>query len=197
MSQRAGPQLFVVSGPSGAGKGTVVREVLGRRPDLFLSVSWTTRSVRRGERNGIDYHFVTPQDFIRMRETGGFLEWAEVYGHLYGTPKQPIDEAHAAGRDVIAELDIQGAMRVKRARPEAILVFIEPPTLEELAPRLRGRGTEDPSALSRRLHAAYEEVKKKEAYDYVVVNDDLGEAVSAVLRIINGRGAPASAPPSQ
>ena len=184
MSQPAGPQLFVVSGPSGAGKGTVVREVLGRRPDLFLSVSWTTRSVRRGERNGIDYHFVTPQEFIRMRETGGFLEWAEVYGHLYGTPKQPIDEAHAAGRDVIAELDIQGALTVKRVRPQSVLVFIEPPTLDELALRLRGRGTEDPANMSRRIAAAYEEVKTKGSYDHVIVNDRLEHAVDELVRIL-------------
>ena len=173
-----------MSGPSGAGKGTVVRGVLQERQDIFLSVSATTRPARAGERNGVDYHFVSTDEFARMREQSEFLEWARVYDNFYGTPRTPIDIALGAGRDVIAELDIQGAMMVKRARPEAILVFIEPPSLEELAPRLRGRGTEDPSALARRLQGAYEEVKKKEAYDHVVVNDDLGEAVSTVLRII-------------
>ena len=119
-----------------------------------------------------------------MREQGEFLEWALVYDNFYGTPRTPIDEALATGRDMIAELDIQGAMMVKRARPEAILVFIEPPSLEELGPRLRGRGTEDPSALARRLQGAYEEIKKKESYDHVIVNDDLGQAVASLLRIL-------------
>lgn len=174
----------MVSGPSGAGKGTVVSGVLKNRPDIFLSVSATTRPARAGEVDGVDYHFMTLEDFARMRERGEFLEWAQVYDNFYGTPREPIDRSAAAGRDVIAELDIQGAMMVKRARPDAILIFIEPPSLEELAPRLRGRGTEDPSALDRRLQGAYEEVKKKEAYDHVVVNGDLGEAVSSVLRIL-------------
>ena len=173
-----------MSGPSGAGKGTVLRAALARRPDIFLSVSATTRPARAGERNGIDYHFVSDDEFARMREQGEFLEWARVFDNLYGTPRTPIDESLADGRDVIAELDIQGAMMVKRARPEAVLVFIEPPSLEELAPRLRGRGTEDPGARSRRLEGAYEEIKKKESYDHVIVNDDLDEAVANLLRIL-------------
>ncbi|MDQ4144066.1 MAG: guanylate kinase [Actinomycetota bacterium] len=177
-------RLFVVSGPSGAGKGTVVRGVLQSRPDVFLSVSATTRPARAGEIDGVDYHFVSREDFARMREQGEFLEWAQVYDNFYGTPREPIDRAAGAGRDVIAELDIQGAMMVKRSRPDAVLIFIEPPSLEELAPRLRGRGTEDANALSRRLQAAYEEIKKKEAYDHVVVNDALDEAVASLLRIL-------------
>lgn len=174
----------MLSGPSGAGKGTVVRAVLQKRPDIMLSVSATTRPARAGERNGVDYHFVTEEEFARMREQGEFLEWAEVYGNYYGTPRGRIEAAAAAGSDVIAELDIQGAMLVKRARPDAILIFVEPPSLEELAPRLRGRGTEDPTALNRRVQAAYEEIKKKESYDHVVVNDDLDAAVASVLRIL-------------
>lgn len=185
MHERAGPaRLFVVSGPSGAGKGTVVRGALEKRPDIFLSVSATTRPARAQERNGIDYHFVSEDEFARMRERGEFLEWARVFENSYGTPRGPIDAALAGGRDVIAELDIQGAMMVKRARPDARLIFIEPPSLDELAPRLRGRGTEDPSALARRLDRAYEEIKNKESYDHVIVNDDVSEAVAALLRIL-------------
>ncbi|MDQ3985252.1 MAG: guanylate kinase [Actinomycetota bacterium] len=177
-------RLFVVSGPSGAGKGTVVREVLSRRPDIFLSVSATTRPARPTERNGIDYHFVSPDQFASMRERGEFLEWAEVYANFYGTPRAPVDRAQAEGKDVVAELDIQGATMVKRARPEAVLIFIEPPSLDELSLRLRGRGTEDHDNLSRRIKAAYEEVKRKGIYDHVLVNDDLETAVRGVLRIL-------------
>jgi guanylate kinase len=188
VSSRSGKgRLFVVSGPSGAGKGTVVREALARRPDIFLSVSATTRPARSGERHGIDYLFVPEERFEAMREGSEFLEWAEVYGHHYGTPSIPIQAALVSGRDVIAELDIQGAMAVKRARPDATLIFIEPPSLDELAPRLRGRGTEDPINMNKRLKAAYEETKKKGYYDHVIVNDDLGQAVGDLLRILGGQ----------
>jgi guanylate kinase len=180
-------RLFVISGPSGAGKGTVVREVLRRRPDVLLSVSATTRPARAGERHGVDYHFVGSNDFLGQRDSGGFLEWAEVYGNLYGTPRAPVDAALASGRDVVCELDIQGAQSVKRSRPDAVLVFVEPPSLDELFMRLRRRGTEDPEALSARLRAAYEEVKQKGLYDHIVVNDDLEQAVRALLRILEGK----------
>ncbi len=180
----AGGRLFIVSGPSGAGKGTVVRAVLAERPDIFLSVSATTRPTRAGEIDGTDYHFVSRDEFARMRESGEFLEWAQVYDNFYGTPRTPVDAALAAGRDVIAELDIQGAMMVKRSRPDAILIFIEPPSLDDLAPRLRGRGTEDPRAMARRLQSAYDEIKKKEAYDHAVVNDDPDKAAAELLRIL-------------
>jgi guanylate kinase len=177
-------RLFVISGPSGAGKGTVVQEVVRRRPDVFLSVSATTRPARAQERNGHHYHFISVNDFLAQRDMGGFLEWAEVYGNLYGTPRAPVDEALRSGRDVICELDIQGALSVKRARPRALLVFIEPPSLDDLFMRLRRRGTEDPETLSTRLRGAYEEVKQKGLYDHIVVNDDVEQAVGDLLRII-------------
>lgn len=161
-----------------------MREVLERRPDIHLSISATTRPARPGERDGVDYHFVPESEFVAMREAGQFLEWAEVYGNFYGTPRGPVEAAQAVGRDVIAELDIQGALMVKRARPDSVLIFIEPPSLDELSLRLRGRGTEEGSSLSRRIQAAYEEVKKKEAYDHVVVNDNLATAVEDLLRIL-------------
>jgi guanylate kinase len=176
--------LFVVSGPSGAGKGTLVRGVLDSRPDILVSVSATTRPARRGEVNGVHYLFITETEFIGMRDRGEFLESAEVYGNLYGTPRPPVDQAIAQGRSIIAELDIQGAQAVKRAKPDAILIFIEPPSLDELYLRLRGRGTEDADTMSRRLKAAYEEVKIKGIYDHIVVNDSIEKATAELLRIL-------------
>lgn len=176
----------MVSGPSGAGKGTVVRAVLEERPEVWLSVSATTRPMRPGEVDGVHYDFMRESAFIAMRDRGEFLESAEVYGNYYGTPRRPIERALSGGRDVICELDIQGALAVKRARPDAVLIFIEPPSLDELFLRLRGRGTEDPETLSRRMRAAYDEVKNKAAYDHIVVNDDPGAAAAEVLSILEG-----------
>lgn len=176
--------LFVISGPSGAGKGTVVREVLKLRTDIWLSVSTTTRPIRPGERQGVHYNFVSPREFLARRDRGEFLESAEVYGNYYGTPRPPVEQALGRGRSVLAELDIQGAQAVKRAKPDAVLIFIEPPSLDELFLRLRGRGTEDHETLSKRMRAAYEEVKNKGLYDHIVVNDVLEEAVGEVLRIL-------------
>jgi guanylate kinase len=178
-------RLFVVSGPSGAGKGTVVAGLRDRRPDVFLSVSSTTRPARRGEIDGVNYHFVSERDFVAGRDRGDFLETAEVYGNYYGTPRAPVEAALRQGRDVILELDIQGALAVKRALPDSALIFIEPPSLEELFTRLRGRRTEDPDALRRRVQAAYDEVKEKGAYDHIVVNDRIEEAIAQVIRIMD------------
>ncbi len=177
-------RLFVISGPSGAGKGTVVKEILRRKPNIVLSISATTRPARQHERNGIEYHFIPKQEFLGMRDRGEFLESAEVYGHYYGTPRAPVEAALASGRDVLCELDIQGARSVKRAKPDASLIFIEPPSLDELFLRLRGRGTEDADSMTQRLREAYEELKSKGLYDHIVVNDDLGTAVDDVIRIL-------------
>jgi guanylate kinase len=177
-------RLYVVSGPSGAGKGTIIRAALGRRSDILFSISATTRDPRRGERDGVDYHFISEARFRDMIEAGEFLEWAEVYGALYGTPRAPVEEALEQGRDVLLELDIQGAIAVKDAIPEAVLVFVEPPSMEALADRLRARGTEDADALARRIKAAYEEVKIGRRYDHIVVNDQVETAVEEFLRIL-------------
>jgi guanylate kinase len=176
----------VVSGPSGAGKGTIIKEVLRRRPDVMLAVSATTRPARAGERHGIDYEFVSTEDFLAMRDRGDFLESAEVYGHLYGTPRAPVERALAAGRDVLLEVDIQGALAVKRALPEAVLIFVEPPSMDDLMSRLRGRATEDLDSLRRRIEAAYDEIKVKRIYDHIVVNDEVHSAANALVRILDG-----------
>ncbi|HZA40746.1 MAG TPA: guanylate kinase [Actinomycetota bacterium] len=177
-------RLFVVSGPSGAGKGTVIREVIRRRPEIVLSVSATTRPARAGERHGVHYTFVSREEFLTLRDQGEFLESAEVYGHFYGTPRSQVERALAAGRDMIVEVDIQGAMAIKRAMPEAILVFVEPPSIDDLLVRLRGRATEDVESMRRRVEAAYEEIKVKRIYDHIVVNDEIGTAADALVRIL-------------
>jgi guanylate kinase len=165
----------------------VVAGLLRQRPELVLSVSATTRPARPGERHGVDYEFISRPEFLARRYRGGFLEWAEVFDNLYGTPRAAVDLALAQGKDVILELDIQGALAVKRVRPEAVLVFIEPPSLEDLLLRLRGRGTEDPETISKRVKAAYEEVKNKGLYDYIVVNADVKKAQEELVRILDGQ----------
>ena len=162
----------------------MINELLRKRPELTLSMSATTRPLRPGERNGVDYLFVSVPEFVGMRDRGEFLESAEVYGNYYGTPRGPVEAALQSGRDVILELDIQGAGSVKRAKPDAVLVFIEPPSFDDLKERIRGRGTEDPETLFRRLEAAYEEVRSKGTYDHIVINDRVEKAADELARII-------------
>jgi guanylate kinase len=186
LASSSGGRLFVISGPSGAGKGTVIRRLLADKPELALSISATTRPLRPGERNGIDYQFVSVPEFLGMRDRGEFLESAQVYGNYYGTPRPPVEAALSGGRDVLLELDIQGAASVKRAKPEAVLVFIEPPSFDDLRERIRGRGTENPEALFKRLEAAYEEVRSKGTYDHIIINDEVDRAADELARIIDG-----------
>jgi guanylate kinase len=168
------------------GKGTVVRRLLEARPDLTFSVSLTTRAARPGEVEGRDYRFVSDGEFDRMIEAGGFLEWAEVFGARYGTPAEPVETARAAGHDVLLELDVQGARAVRERVPDAVLVFLQPPSEEELARRLRARGTEEGPDLERRLAEARDEMAETSWFDHVVVNDRVEEAVAEVLAIIEG-----------
>ena len=179
------PKLFVVSGPSGVGKGTLVSLVREQRPDLGLTVSATTRQPRPGEVDGVSYHFLTNDDFDRRVEAGEFLEWANVHGNRYGTLASEVDRNLSAGKSVILEIDVQGALNVRKVFPDAVLVFIEPPSMEVLEARLRGRGTETEEVIEQRLSAAKVELSRKMEYDIQLVNDNLDEAVSQLVSYVN------------
>lgn len=177
--------LFVVSGPSGAGKGTLLSQVTERIPDAWVSVSATTRSPRPGEIEGVHYFFLDTDHFKSLVEQDGFLEWAQVHDNYYGTLKQSVIDHMNAGDQVILEIDVQGALQVRKALPEAHLVFIEPPSLEELERRLRQRGTETEDVISSRMKTAEVELAQKMEYDVQVVNDDLERAVDELVEVIN------------
>ncbi|MGZ8606503.1 MAG: guanylate kinase [Actinomycetota bacterium] len=180
----------MIAGPSGVGKGTVVRRVAELIPDLLVSVSVTTRPRRSIERDGVDYAFVSDAAFDRMVDSGELLEWAEIFGHRSGTPAEPIRRALGDGLDALLEIDVQGAWQVREQMPEAVLVFLRPPSLEELERRLRTRGTEDEERLRRRLAQAVEEIEARRWFDHEVVNDDLEGASSQVAAIIRGSRRP-------
>ncbi len=177
--------LIVVSGPSGTGKGTVCKELLNNHKEISYSVSATTRAPREGEVNGVNYYFHDKKTFEDMIENGELLEWAQVYGNYYGTPLKPIREQLAAGKDILLEIDTQGAMNVKEKFPEGIYIYILPPSLKELERRIRGRGSETEESLAGRLGAAYAELEIGRQYSYVIVNEDVAEAaedIAAILR---------------
>jgi guanylate kinase len=180
--------LIVLAGPSGVGKGSIVRGLLDRDPRLWFSVSMNTRARRPGERQGVDYWFVSRAEFERTRDEGGFLEWFEVYDDLKGTPKAPVDEHLTAGDDVLLELDVQGARAVKAVYPDAVLVFVKPPSREEQRARLFARDPDaDAGALERRLDEAEAEEREASDFDAVVVNDVLSRAVDEVAAILRAR----------
>jgi guanylate kinase len=164
----------------------VVRRVVELAPDLYVSVSVTTRARRPVEHPGVDYDFVDDAEFDRLVEAGELLEWADVFGSRYGTPAEPIRRALEAGRDALLEIDVQGARQVRRTAPDAVLIFLAPPSLDELERRLRSRGTEDGDRLARRLATAREELRERTWFDHVVVNEDLDRASSQVAAIIQG-----------
>ena len=179
-------KLFVLAGPSGVGKGTIVRELVSRDPEgLSLSVSVTTRAPRPGEVDGVDYFFVDDDAFDRMVRAGELLEWAEIVGHRSGTPRGFVEDRMAAGRDVVLEIDVVGASQVRERVPGSVLIFVDPPSMEELERRLRGRGTETEDRIRVRLETADWELEQREWFDHVIVNDDLERASSQVAAIID------------
>ncbi len=175
--------LIIVTAPSGAGKTTLVRGLLERDPLVQLSVSYTTREPRPGEKNGREYHFVDVYTFRSLRDRGEFLEWAEVHGNYYATSKVWLKEQIAAGRDTLLEIDWQGAQQVRKLFPEAVSVFILPPSLDELESRLRKRGTDSDDVIDRRLLAARGEMRHVGEFDYVILNDELPAALEDLVGV--------------
>lgn len=178
------PQLFVVSGPSGAGKGTLVARLAKELPSLWISVSATTRAPREGEIPGVSYVFMTKEQFEQGISEDGFLEWARYNNNYYGTPLSPIKEHLAAGCSVVLEIEVQGALQVKQLFPDACLIFIEPPSIEELRRRLVLRGTDSSEAIEARIQTAEKELSCRSQYDFCLVNDDLDKATNALVSVI-------------
>ncbi len=175
--------LYVLAGPTAVGKGTVVKQLKAQYPDLLVSVSVTTRSPRPGEVDGRDYFFVTEQEFDQLIESDGLLEWAVVHGkHRYGTPASWVDGHRRQGHPVLLELDLAGARQVREHCPECKMIFLLPPSWEELESRLAGRGTEQPEEQRRRLRTAHQEIAAKEEFDVAIVNDDINSTVAALAR---------------
>ena len=177
-------QLFVIAAPSGAGKTTLTKLLLEAEPTLLLSVSHTTRLPRAGEVDGKAYHFVDVASFERIRDANGFLEWAQVHGNYYGTSKQWIVDQRAAGRDVLLEIDWQGAQQVRAQFPDAIGIFVLPPSVDELKRRLVGRGTDSEEVIARRLAAAQGEMAHVGEFDYVIINNDLSIALGELRCVV-------------
>ncbi len=182
-------RLVVLAGPTAVGKGTVVRALRDMAPDVYVSVSATTRSPRPGEQDGVHYHFISAEDFTQRIEDGQFLEWAVVHGvNRYGTLRGPVDDRLAHGESVLLEIDLQGARQVKQTMPEAHFVFLAPPSWEELVDRLVGRGTEDAEERERRLATAREELAAVSEFDQVIVNDSMERAAEELLGVVRASG---------
>ena len=176
-------KLFVISGSSGVGKGTVINEFLHRHPEFRLSISCTTRGMREGEKNGVNYFFLSVDEFKNCINNNEFLEWAEFSGNFYGTKKVFVEDCLKNGENIILEIDTKGALNVKKIMPEANLIFIAPPSLEELEARLRGRHTETEKKIQKRLASIKLEIENSKKYDYVVINDTVENAVKKIEEI--------------
>lgn len=180
--------LFIVASPSGGGKTTIIRRVMAAMAERgwpsYFSVSHTTRAPREGERDGVDYHFVDRATFLTMVDRGDFLEWAEYVGNLYGTSREAVESQRAAGADVFLDIEVQGAEQVRQRVPEAVSVFVLPPSLEVLRQRLEGRGKDAPAVIEKRIRIATKEMARFPGFDYVIINDRLEEAVQALEAIV-------------
>lgn len=185
MSDRG--HLFIISGPAGAGKGTLLKRLFAAMPDMVYSVSCTTRAPRAGEVDGREYFFIDTDRFRALIDEGAFLEWAEVHGNYYGTRQADVEDSLARGCDVVLEIDVQGADNVRRRMPEACAIFIGVPSLEELRSRLVGRGSETQETLERRMRDAEDEIARARDYDVIVVNDDVDRAAAELIRVVNDR----------
>ena len=187
MSESNG-RLFVFAAPSGAGKTTLVHAMVAKHPELRFSISYTTRKPRRNEANGVDYLFVDEEEFMRLRDEGEMLEYAEVFDHYYATSRSQVEKHLADSRNVILEIDWQGARQVRESMPECITVFILPPSVEELERRLRDRRTDAPEVIERRLRDALSDMSHWDEFDYVIINDDLDTAVADLEAVLAGEG---------
>jgi len=187
---RTRPLLIVISGPSGVGKDAVLARMKEWGHSLYLTVTVTTRPQRRGESNGVDYHFVSRETFEEMVKGEELLEWAQVYGNFYGVPRRQVEEALDHGSDVLIKVDVQGAATIKQAMPRALLIFIAPPSMEVLEKRVRQRNTESAVDLERRVATAHEEMRQLEMFDYVIVNDRVDQAVAQIDAIITAEKDP-------
>ena len=176
--------IYVISAPSGTGKTTICNRILSADNDLKLSVSYTSRPAKKGEKNGVDYHFVAKKEFEKMIKENAFVEWAEVYGHFYGTPWSAFEMIEQADKDILLEIDVQGGKSIVDKYPDAVLIFILPPSIEELRKRLTKRGRDDKDEIERRIHIVKKEIEYMKYYDYIVVNDNLDKAVEQVLMIV-------------
>jgi len=177
--------LFIIAGCSGVGKGTLLSKFLEQNPCVKLSISATTRNPRPNEKDGINYFFVTPEEFKQAVQNNEFLEWAEFSGNCYGTKKSFVEKTLAEGTDLILEIEVQGAKQVKEKMPKAVSIFIMPPSAEALEERLRGRHTEDETTIQKRLHEASREIEAGKSFDYTIVNDNLNEALGNLQKIFN------------
>ncbi|MFM2430924.1 MAG: Guanylate kinase [Cyanobacteriota bacterium] len=187
-------KLIVLTGPSGAGKGTLLKALLADHPELYVSISATTRSARPGEVHGQHYFFLDRAEFDQMVSAGNFLEWAEFAGNCYGTPRQPVEAQINAGTIVILEIELEGARQVRESFPEAYRIFILPPSFEELESRLRGRGTETDEVVAKRMRRAKEEIAAAGEFDIQIVNDDLDRAVAELATVVFPLNAPIAQP---